>query len=51
MSARLLDALILILPFLGMALGWIARGADAEDKMARAFRRGVEHGRRSGGAA
>lgn len=46
MSGRLLDVIILLLPFAGGAVGWMARGEVARDKMAAAYRAGVAEGRR-----
>lgn len=40
MSGRLLDVLIFVLPFGGFVVGWMARGDDVRDRVARAYRRG-----------
>lgn len=40
MSGRLLDVLILALGFGAFGAGWMARGDDVRDRVARAYRRG-----------
>lgn len=39
-GSPILDALIVILPFLGMSVGWMARAEQADRDCQRAYRRG-----------